>query len=251
MNKIKILLVEDDLIIATDISMQLQQLGYAVTGILPRGEDVLSHIEQNAPDIVIMDVHLKGELDGVQTAQLVYEKHQLPIIFLTANADEVTFNRAKATKPFAFISKPFKRRDLIRAIELVISRLAMEEEQASTSSQDETEIPTSYILSDRIFVRYRNQMIKIFLEEIYFAQADRNYCKIQTKNREFLMSIPLKKLMEKLPLDNFIRTHRSYVVNIGKIDSISQHYDYVMISENKIPISRGLKEEVISRLQIL
>lgn len=255
MNKIKILLVEDDMIIAADVSMQLQQLGYEVMDILSEGEEVLPLLEQGLPDIIIMDIHLKGQIDGVQTAQMVYDKYQLPIIFLTANSDEHTFNRAKATKPYAFIAKPFKRRDLIRAIELVISRLAAseqgEEALLKPSDQQIEEVPLPFILSDRIFVRHHHQMIKIYLKEILFVQAERNYCKIQTSQREYLMSIPLKRIEEKLPLEDFVRTHRSFLVNVEKIDTLSEHFDSLMIKNHKIPISRSLKNQVIRRLQMI
>ena len=115
-NLIKILIVEDEMIIGAKISMQLTSLGYEVTAILPRGEDALLHIEKNIPDIVLLDINLKGALDGIQTAEALMVKHAIPIIYLTANSDEATFNRAKHTVPAAFISKPFKQLDLQRAI---------------------------------------------------------------------------------------------------------------------------------------
>ncbi|MEO8406482.1 MAG: response regulator, partial [Chitinophagaceae bacterium] len=124
---IKILVVEDEMIIAAKISMQLNGLGYEVTGILPRGEEALLHVEENRPDIVLLDINLKGNLDGIETALQLQKQTDIPVIFLTANADDATFNRAKAAKPYAFISKPYKQLDLQRAIELTISRMAENE----------------------------------------------------------------------------------------------------------------------------
>ena len=105
---IKILIVEDEMIIAANISLQLSTLGYDVTGIVPRGEEALLHIRQNQPDIVLLDIQLKGKLDGIETAQVMQIDYDIPIIYLTANADDDNFNRAKSTHPYAFISKPFK-----------------------------------------------------------------------------------------------------------------------------------------------
>ena len=83
--KIKILIVEDEMIIAANISLQLTTLGYEVTGIIPRGEDALLHIEDNQPDILILDINLKGKLDGIETAEAMQKTHSIPVIYLTAN----------------------------------------------------------------------------------------------------------------------------------------------------------------------
>jgi CheY-like chemotaxis protein len=94
---IKILVVEDEMIIAAKISMHLTNLGYEVTGILPRGEEALVNVEENRPDIVIMDICLKGGIDGIDTAIRMQKYAVIPVIFLTANADETTFNIGKIT----------------------------------------------------------------------------------------------------------------------------------------------------------
>ncbi len=126
---IKILIVEDEMVIAANISLQLTELGYEVTGILPRGEEALSQIKIERPDILLLDIRLKGEMDGVETAQEIQRYYNIPIIYLTANADEAHFNRAKETHPYAFISKPFKKLDLQRAIELTVDRISLEKLQ--------------------------------------------------------------------------------------------------------------------------
>jgi CheY-like chemotaxis protein len=92
--------------------MQLSNLGYEVTGILPRGEEAIVHVDENKPDIVLLDINLKGKFDGIETALQIHKLANIPIIYLTANSDEATFNRAKVTKPYAFISKPYKQPDL-------------------------------------------------------------------------------------------------------------------------------------------
>ncbi len=132
---IKILVVEDEMIIGAKISMQLTSLGYEVTGILPRGEEAIIHVEENKPDIVLLDINLKGKLDGIETALQMQKLADIPIIYLTANSDEATFNRAKVSKPYAFISKPYKQLDLQRAIELTISRMA-ENETGPQAAED-------------------------------------------------------------------------------------------------------------------
>ena len=250
MSKVKILVVEDEMIIAADISMFLESIGYEVTGILPRGEDALKSILQTPPDLVLMDIFLKGSMDGIETARYIYERHQIPVIFLTANADDATFERAKSTRPYAFISKPFQPSDVQRAIELALARLA-EEHSGQSILHLNRDAEESYILADRIFVRYKGKMTKILLQDILFAEAARSYCKIIVGETEYLMSISLGKLEEKLETNNFLRIHRSYIVNILKIDSISEDRSYIEIGGQNLMVSRPFREELIRRLQIL
>jgi DNA-binding LytR/AlgR family response regulator len=244
---IKILIVEDEMIIAAKISMQLSNLGYEVTGILSRGEEALLHVEENRPDIVLMDINLKGNLDGIATAIQMQKLGATPVIFLTANSDEATFNKAKAAKPFAFISKPYKQLDLQRAIELTIASMAEKETGLQPENNSDDERP--FILSDRIFVRHREKMIKIIVAEILYIEADRNYCRIFTRDKEYLLSITLKTIEEKLPGRVFLRTHRSYIINLAHIDEVAE--GHVIIAQKAIPLSAGLKEQLLQRIQTL
>jgi len=244
---IKILVVEDEMLIAAKISMHLTNLGYEVTGILPRGEDALLGIEENKPDIVIMDIRLKGDMNGIDTAIRMQQNTDIAIIFLTANADEGTFNKAKAAKPHAFISKPYKQIDLQRAIELTISRLAADEGKLLPFDSGDSGQP--FILSDRIFVRQREKMIKIFVADILYIMADRNYCRIFTKTHEYLLCVTLKAIEEKLDNHIFLRVHRSYIINLSHIDAVAE--DHVIINQKAMPVSEGLKEKLWQRIQIL
>jgi DNA-binding LytR/AlgR family response regulator len=244
---IKILVVEDEMIIAAKISMHLTNLGYEVTGMLPRGEEALVNVEENRPDIVIMDICLKGSIDGIDTAIRMQKNAVIPVIFLTANADEATFNKAKAAKPYAFISKPYKQIDLQRAIELTISHLAGEENNLTSVNSGASDQP--FILSDRIFVRQREKMIKIIVADILYIEADRNYCRIFTKTNEYVLSITLKTIEEKLNNHIFLRVHRSYIINLSHIDAVAD--DHVIINQKAMPVSEGLKEKLLQRIQTL
>lgn len=244
---IKILVVEDEMIIAAKISMQLTSLGYEVTGILPRGEEALVQMEENKPDIVLLDINLKGKIDGIETAALMQERNSIPIIYLTANSDEATFNRAKPTRPYAFISKPFKQLDLQRAIELTISRMAEKETGHHIEKNTGDEQP--FILSDRIFVRYREKMIKIMVEDILYMEADRNYSRIFTKQKEYLLSVTLKTIEEKLSMQFFLRIHRSYIINITQIDEMGD--GHLIIAQKPIPVGTGMREQLMQRIKTL
>ncbi|MEN0050415.1 MAG: LytTR family transcriptional regulator DNA-binding domain-containing protein [Bacteroidota bacterium] len=249
MNNTTLLILEDDMIIAADISMHLTKMGYEVQGILARGEDAIKNIQENPPDLMLVDINLKGKLDGVETVQQIRAiNDKIGIIYLTANADEATYNRAKVTKPEAFISKPFKRLDLARAIELAMLRMA--ETQAVTTSIT-TKEDDNFMLDDRIFVKYRDRMVKIYIQDILYAEADRNYCKVFTADREYLMTLSLKAFEEKLDAKNFLRVHRSYIINLTKVDSLSDHGEYVNIGQKSLSVSRSFKEELMRRLKVI
>ena len=252
MNYTEILVVEDDMIIASDISVHLSRLGYEIIGIATRGEDAIEQIKRQQPDIVLMDVNLRGNLNGIETTLLIQQSFpKIIIIYLTANADEVTYNKAKKTKPHAFISKPFKKRDLERAIELALQQVANLSSKTDTALTALKEPGDSYILTDRIFVRYKGKMIKIFIADILFAVADRNYCKVFTAEKEHLLTLPLKAFEEKLGANNFTRIHRSYIINLTKIDALSDNCSYVTIDKHTLPISKSYKEELINSLKMI
>ena len=239
-----ILIVEDEMIIAANISLQLTHLGYEVTGIIPRAEDVLPHIWQNVPDMILMDINLKGELDGIEVVHLIQKEYKIPIIYLTANSDEDNFNRAKATNPYAFVSKPFKKLDLQRAIELTLVRI--QEEQNSQKSLDlASEEP--FILSDCIFVRSHDKMVKVCINNILYIEAERNYCKIHCKDKEHLLVMTLKDIEEKLTSNTLLRIHRSFIVNLSHIDEIAT--SHVVIAKKAIPLSVDLKKKLLQHIQ--
>jgi DNA-binding LytR/AlgR family response regulator len=237
-----ILIVEDEMIIAANISLQLTHLGYEVTGIIPRAEEVLPHIRLHAPDILLLDINLKGDADGIQLAHLIQKEFKIPIIYLTANSDEANFNRAKATNPYGFISKPFKKLDLQRAIELTIIRIQKENEKSISFDNE-----TPFVLSDCIFVRSHNKMVKVCLNDILFIEAERNYCKIHCKDKEHLLVTTLKDLEEKLTSNNLLRIHRSFIVNLSHIDEIAM--SHVVIAKKAIPLSTELKKQLLQRIQ--
>jgi DNA-binding LytR/AlgR family response regulator len=239
-----ILIVEDEMIIAANISLQLTHLGYEVTGIIPRAEVVLLHIGQQIPDIILMDINLKGDLDGIEVVHLIQKEYKIPNIYLTANSDEANFNRAKATNPYAFVSKPFKKLDLQRAIELTLIRI--QEEKNSEKVLDlASEEP--FIISDCIFVRSHDKMVKVCINNILYIEAERNYCKIHCKDKEHLLVMTLKDVEEKLTSNNLMRIHRSFIVNFHHIDEIAT--SHVVIAKKAIPLSADLKKKLLQHIQ--
>jgi two-component system, response regulator PdtaR len=123
-----VFIAEDELIEAEDIRQTLEKQGYQVAGIGRSGETVLESLKAIHPDIVLMDIHLAGQLDGIETAEQVRTRYHIPVIFLTAHADENTLSRAKITEPYGYVLKPFDERELHSAIEMALYKHRMEEE---------------------------------------------------------------------------------------------------------------------------
>lgn len=241
--KIRILIVEDDMIIAANLSLQLSNLGYEVTGIVPRGEEAIFQAKNNPPDILLLDVSLKGKLNGIETARSIQEFADIPIIYLTANSDEVTFERAKSTHPKAFITKPFNKLNLERSIALVVEQLSdMESERSYVNNGLE-------ILSDRVFVRHNGKMEKLLFDDILYVEADRNYSTIVAKNGRFVLTNTLKILEERLPSIHFLRVHRSYLVNISKLDVVAEHH--LEINRKVIPLGKSHKAPLLKRIHTI
>lgn len=242
MEKINILVVEDDPIIAADLQDRLEELDYLVMGPVASGEEALELVKGNPqPDLVLMDIQLEGIRDGIETAAQIRQHKKLPLIFLTSNSDSRTFSRAKTVDPQAFLSKPFRSRDLIHAIELAIRQSAIQ----NTPSEDPE---NTYVLEDRLFIKAKDRMLRVFFRDILWVEADDYYCKVKTAQREFLVTKTLKKFGEELlQRPEFVRAHRSYLVNLLHVEEIGELHLY--IDGHKIPTTRDAREELLSKLR--
>ena len=137
MNPIKILVVEDEVIVAEDIGFRLKKLGYIVTATVASGEEAIEKVAENRPDLVLMDIVLKGDMDGVTAAEKIRNRVDIPTVFLTAYADDQTLQRAKLTNPFGYIIKPFQQNDLRVAIEIALHRHEIETKMQETLKASE------------------------------------------------------------------------------------------------------------------
>lgn len=129
MAKSRILIVEDDRIIAEDIATSLEESGYEIVSVESSGGGALERARQDKPDLVLMDIILKGEMDGIETADHIRSRYQIPVVYLTSHADENTLERAKETVPFGYLLKPFGRKELETTIEMALYKHKMEEER--------------------------------------------------------------------------------------------------------------------------
>ena len=127
MSKEKILIVEDDRIVAEGTKRSLKRLGFNVSRIVSYGEKAVERIKECDPDLVLMDIMLKGEMNGIQATDLIHTQFDIPVVYLTAYTDEDVLNRAKITEPFGYIVKPFEERELNTTIEIALYKHKMKQ----------------------------------------------------------------------------------------------------------------------------
>jgi len=147
MAKSNIMIVEDEWITADDLSMSLQSLGYTVTSMVSSGEEAIKKAEGDRPDLVLMDIVLKGEMDGIEAASQIRSCYNIPIIYLTAYADEKILERARITEPFGYIVKPFVNEDLKIAIEIALYNHRVEKERKKLIEELQGALPKITTLS--------------------------------------------------------------------------------------------------------
>ena len=245
--KTNILITEDESIVAKDIQMSLKKLGYNVIGICSSGEDAIKVAEEKKPDLVLMDIMLKGDMSGIEAADVIRSKMNLPVIFLTAYADESTLSKAKVTEPYGYIIKPFKEIDLHTSIEM-----ALYKHQKNTDIKKERDFLYSLVENkdskDIIFVKANQKLVKVRTKDIYFVEALKDYVVINTAHARYTIHSTMKDIEKKLPTSEFIRVHRSFIVRIDKIVAID-HANVILEDDKKqIPIGGSYKDELSQRI---
>lgn len=240
MKPAKILVVEDKLVTAQSIVSVLQKAGYIISGQAASGEDALVSVEKETPDVILMDINLDGNLDGIQTAEKIREKLSLPIIYLTDLSDRETLSRAKHTRPAAYLLKPFRKEDLLNAIEIAFFN--MSEERDAAPGEEFTPQETVFMFKDRFFIKESEVMFRINISEVLWIEADRAYCKIKTTKKEYTQAYSMKMFSEKFSHPLLVRVQRSYIVNIDKITGIKGNQLLIGEAGNaEIPVSAPYK----------
>ena len=250
MQKVKILIVEDEFIVAEDLSEKLERSGYEVCDVADNSIEALEIFQAQMPDITLMDINLRGKDDGVLTALKIQEIRQTPIIFLTALSDKPTVERAKEANPSAYIIKPFNERELNVAIELALHNFSrVNPEPIVPEHKEEFAESTHYVLKERIFVKINSRFEKILLQDILWIEADGNYSNIVTADQKYILVSNLSSLQEKIAHPLFLRVHRSFIVNLQRIDSFEENR--LFINSKEIPISKTNRAEFIRRFMVI
>jgi DNA-binding LytR/AlgR family response regulator len=237
MTAINVLIVEDKVLIAEDIAAKLRTHGLDVAGIYDSGEEALEAVKTVRPDLVLMDIELAGAMDGISAAHVLTQEYDIPVIYLSDFADQKTLERAKKTQPANYLTKPFNDVDLVRAIDIAFTN-------ANTRGAKRP------FKKDHVFLREDNQVFRrLKLDDILYLEADRAYCNIVTEAKAYTFSTSMNHIWEQLGQEDFVRAHRSYVVNLNRITSLDGNM--IHLDKKKVQMSDSCREEVLGRLKII
>lgn len=234
MLRVKIGVVEDEMIIAATIVNTLKKLNYAVANPASSYAAALEMIEKEQPHLLLLDINLGGQKDGIDIAEHVRAHYHLPIIFLTANSDIATVQRAKTVKPNAYLLKPFTKDDLFASIEIAISNYYESNDKA--------------IKKVNLIIKSGYDYVNIKTSDIVFIESNDNYVSIQMVNGKPLVArSTLSEMLQKLPDNDFTRINRSIIINHSFINKIET--DQVVVADKTFPITTKSKQELLEKMR--
>lgn len=221
----KILVVEDEILIADYIQELLNDFGYSNLQQANSKEEATEKLVSFEPDIVLMDINLNGHSEGIELSENEFKEQK--IIFLTAQNDKQTVQQAIKTNPLGYLTKPIKRTDLLATIQLGINNLTCQKQ---------------------IEVKYRNINVKVAVDDIMFTKKEGHYLELHLCDNKpiKLLRASVKEFLEMVDSIDFIQVHRSYVVNKKYINQYS--IKEIFIKENKIPVSSSFAKEILDKL---
>ena len=237
----KILLVEDEELYANQVEILVDRIGHQLIGVCDSSDKVINVLDHDEPDLILMDVHINGEYDGIELASLINKDQEIPIIFITSLRDDLTFKRAQRVGATNFIVKPFDQLQLERAIDLAVKKPKSEPKDNDISN----------IGSNHFYIKQSGTLTKVGFDEIYYLSADGHYCNVHKANKKFIVRISLVQLADKIPKNFFLQTHRSYIINKKKIKKLNLKENIIDLNGQMIPISKLNRAEVIKSLGLV
>lgn len=247
-NPIRIMIVEDEFITIETLTSVLKEMNYNISGDAMTAEEAIKILDKGETDLAILDINIKGDKSGIWIAEQIRDKYHIPFIFLTAFGDEKTVNRAIEAEPYGYLVKPFNKVDVFTAIEVALKNFA---KQGATEPKSEKEKETEHapmISKDSIYIRDDYMFVKLNIPEIQYIKSDKNYLEIHLANKRHLVRGKLSDFAVRLPKDEFMQVHRSYIINLGMIDSFGA--GFIKIKDTEIPLGNAYKEELKTRIQM-
>ncbi len=249
-NTVNILVVEDESIVSKDIQNSLKKIGYNVIGSCNNAQEAIDIATELHPDVVLMDIMLKGNLTGIAAAEQI-KLLNIPVIFLTAYADEATLAKAKITEPYGYILKPFKEKDLNISIEMAIHRHKKLTELRKERDFLYSLVENKEAAKDVLFVKSNSRLVKINTKDVFFIEALKDYVVINTELTRYTIHSTMKDIEKKVSPSDFLRVHRSFIVRVDKIVAIENHNLILEKDKKQIPIGGSYKDELLQRLNMI
>lgn len=227
--KLKILIIEDDLFIAEMLKEMLMELEYDVIGMAKNYDLAISLMQQQQDiDLCFLDINLEDSKSGFEVAKKINNSFKFPFVFLTSYSDKKTIEAAAAFSPEAYLVKPFAKIDLLTTVEIIRARRKMAMEKA---------------LSKSIVFKDGHLSVKINIDDIQWLKSDNIYVEVKTRNKIYLVRTSLESFIDELNDVSFLRTHRSFAVNMKYVTAVNGHC--LIVANEKIPLSRKFRDEII------
>jgi two-component system, response regulator PdtaR len=258
MSLIKILIVEDQLIIARDIEALLTDWGYNVVGCAASSNEALVLFDRYHPDLALVDIQIDGDMDGIEVAKRFNSTRHIPIVYLTAQADKGTVERAKSSNPSAYLLKPFDERHLQISLELALDSFIKHQNtttktEVSSTATNATDIKLSSDIilqnEDSIFIKQNYRFVKLRKDELILIEADRNHSYLHTKQHRYIVRMPLTNVIERLHNDSLVRVHRSFAVNINYVEEFND--SEITVNSKSIPFTAAYRDEFLKNFNVI
>lgn len=246
MAEVRILIVEDEPLIAEDLRGLLEELGHHVCAVCDNALDAMAEIAAQAPDLLLLDINLGDGADGVQLAAAVKGKHPVPFIFVTSHSDPATLERVKPLRPAGFIIKPFDENDLRAQIEIALARHAHHVEAGTAPTEAQR---SDFVIAGSIFVRDKGRLVKVAIGDIHHAEADDNYVTLHTPGRKFVITSSLSAVEARLNSPHHLRIHRSHMVDTRQITAVEE--GHVRMGAVRVPVGRTYRDALMARIRTL
>ncbi|MBO9586049.1 MAG: response regulator transcription factor [Flavobacterium sp.] len=247
MNNINVLIIEDTVSESDTLVKVLKDSNYNIVGVASTYNEALTMFYSNVVDIVIIDVFLDGKPEGITFAETinVVPNSVKPFVFLTNSKDRQIFERAKLTKPFSFLMKPFNELEILYAIEMALEKFY--EQLNVFHSEDQNTV----ISNDSLFIKKKKALKKVYIEDILYVEVEDRYCNIITETEKFVILISLTRIMELLDPLQFVRTHRNFIVNSNKIIEIVLSDNLIVLKGNHHVTLSEKYRDVIAKFPVL
>lgn len=238
-----ILIVEDEKSISESLAELLEALGHTVTAIAETAEEALLALEEELPEVALLDIQLRGKMNGIQLAHAMRERYAVPFVFTTAFTDDDTIAKARDEGPFGYLVKPYSMHDVKAALQIARSNFeAMQklDQQAEALTEPQAGF---------FFVKTEGKLVKIELQDLRYVEARGDYMYFATTGGYHLVLTTLKAVEQKLPERDFIRVHRSFIVRLQAVDDLDD--SSLVIGKDVIPVSRSYRTALLKRLNVL
>ncbi|GAA4351039.1 hypothetical protein GCM10023185_09390 [Hymenobacter saemangeumensis] len=254
MSKIQILIVEDERLYGDLLCEYLEELGHEPLGPVPTAAQAVALFEALKPDLVLLDIGLRGPVDGVELARQLSSRQPVPLIFITAFTDRPTFERARAVGALAFITKPFSQHTVQNAVELALLNFAR---QAASSPESEplTRPPAweqDVLVRDAFFLKDREGLVKVPYSEALYIEAGEKYCVlVLASGHRYPLRMSLRDAARGLAGQDFVQVHRAYVINARHLEGLDPVGYTVQVAGRTLPLGRSHKDELLRRLNLI